>query len=91
MTAPKRSGSNEGTKQPHITDQPITFSNWHKHIAWVNMLFVAVIPLFGIIMTYSTPLLWKTAIWALIYYFLTGLGITAGKLPLCLVIEFYEN
>jgi stearoyl-CoA desaturase (delta-9 desaturase) len=79
MAAPKRSGSNKGTKQPHITDQPMTFSNWHMHIAWVNVIFVAVIPLVGLIMTYSTPLLWKTAVWALIYYFMAGLGITAGK------------
>jgi stearoyl-CoA desaturase (delta-9 desaturase) len=90
MAAPKRPGSNEGTKQPHITDQPMTWSNWHKHIAWVNVTFVALIPLFGLIMTYSTPLLWKTAVWALIYYFMTGLGITAGTL--CLVnMEFNES
>ena len=92
MAAPKRSGSNDGTKQPkpHITDQPITFSNWHKHIAWVNVIFVAVIPLIGLIMTYSTPLLWKTAVWALIYYFMTGLGITAGTLFL-VNVEFDER
>jgi stearoyl-CoA desaturase (delta-9 desaturase) len=82
MAAPKRSGSNEGTKRAHITEQPMTISNWHKHIAWVNVIFVAIIPLVGLIMTYSTPLLWKTAVWALIYYFMTGLGITAGILYL---------
>jgi stearoyl-CoA desaturase (Delta-9 desaturase) len=90
MAAPKRSGSNEGTKRAHITEQPMTISNWHKHIAWVNVIFVAVIPLVGLIMTYSTPLLWKTAVWALIYYFMTGLGITAGTLFL-VNVEFDES
>lgn len=42
------------------------------------MLFVIGIPLGGIIAAYSTPLLPKTAVWGFIYYFLTGLGITAG-------------
>lgn len=62
----------------HITDQPFTMSNWYKQIEWINVLFVIGIPLGGIIAAYSTPLLPKTALWGLIYYFLTGLGITAG-------------
>jgi len=72
---PTKSG---GQKQPHISEQPVTISNWYLHIDWINVVFVAVIPLFGLIIAFSTPLLWKTALWALVYYFLTGLGITAG-------------
>ncbi|KAH8667325.1 hypothetical protein BGZ60DRAFT_431572 [Tricladium varicosporioides] len=62
----------------HTTDQPFTLSNWYKQIEWINVLFVIGIPLGGIIAAYSTPLLPKTAVWGFIYYFLTGLGITAG-------------
>jgi stearoyl-CoA desaturase (delta-9 desaturase) len=79
MASPTQPRSSKGQKQPHISEQPVTLSNWYRHIDWVNVTFVAVIPFFGLIATCSTPLLWKTAVWALIYYFLTGLGITAGK------------
>ncbi|KAK0121895.1 stearoyl-CoA 9-desaturase [Cadophora gregata] len=65
-------------KKPHIANQAVTWSNWHEHIAWINVIFVAGIPLFGIFSAFSTPLLLKTAIWAFVYYFMTGLGITAG-------------
>jgi stearoyl-CoA desaturase (delta-9 desaturase) len=36
------------------------------------------IPLMGCVAAFWTPLRWKTALWAVIYYFWTGLGITAG-------------
>jgi stearoyl-CoA desaturase (Delta-9 desaturase) len=79
MAKTNESRPTKAQKLPHISEQPVTMSNWYRHIDWVNVTFVAVIPLFGLIAAYSTPLLWKTGIWALIYYFLTGLGITAGK------------
>ena len=82
MAAPTQSGSSRSPKQSHITDQPITISNWYRHIAWINVTFVALIPLAGLIAACFTPLLRKTAVWALIYYFMTGLGITAGTLYL---------
>lgn len=72
------SGSDERPKQPHISEQPITMSNWYRHVSWVNVIFVAGIPLTGLFVAFSTPLLWKTAVWAFLYYFMTGLGITAG-------------
>lgn len=62
----------------HISEQPITIANWHQHISWINVTFVIGIQLIGFYFALSTPLLWKTAIWGLFYYFLTGLGITAG-------------
>lgn len=66
-------------KKQHIANQAVTWSNWYEHVAWINVIFVAGIPLFGIISAFSTPLLQKTAIWAFVYYFMTGLGITAGR------------
>jgi stearoyl-CoA desaturase (delta-9 desaturase) len=79
MASPAVTKSSE--RPSHITDEPLTISNWHQQISWINVTFVAGIPLFGFIMAYYTPLIWKTAIWTLIYYFCTGLGITAGKMP----------
>jgi len=65
-------------KVVHIAQQPITITNWHQHIVWINVTFVILVHLVGFIAAYYTPLQRNTAIWALVYYFLTGLGITAG-------------
>ncbi|KAL8384456.1 hypothetical protein RB599_006678 [Gaeumannomyces hyphopodioides] len=65
-------------KKPHISDEPMTMKNWHKHVNWLNTTFILFVPLCGLISTYWVPLQFKTAIWALVYYFNTGLGITAG-------------
>jgi stearoyl-CoA desaturase (delta-9 desaturase) len=65
-------------KKPHITDEPITKANWYKHVNWLNVTFIIGVPIFGLVMAYWTPLQWKTAVWAVAYYFATGLGITAG-------------
>ena len=73
-----KDGAVKEKKGKHISEQPVTLKNWYKHIDWVNVTFVAIIPFFGLIAAFSTPLLWRTATWTLFYYFLTGLGITAG-------------
>ncbi|KAI0478796.1 delta-9 acyl-CoA desaturase [Xylariaceae sp. FL0804] len=65
-------------RKPHITEYPITWGNWYKHVNWVNTTFIVFIPLLGFVSTYWTPLQLKTAVFALIYYFNAGLGITAG-------------
>ncbi|KAI9722492.1 MAG: stearoyl-CoA 9-desaturase [Chrysothrix sp. TS-e1954] len=65
-------------KKPHITEQPITRKNWYKHVNWLNVILIIGIPLYGLAQAFWTPLRWQTAIWAILYYFATGLGITAG-------------
>ncbi|RAH39688.1 acyl-CoA desaturase [Aspergillus brunneoviolaceus CBS 621.78] len=65
-------------KQVHIADTPITLRNWHQHIDWLNVIMIIGIPLYGCIQAFWVPLQFKTAIWAIAYYFFTGLGITAG-------------
>ncbi|OTA97375.1 hypothetical protein M434DRAFT_8097 [Hypoxylon sp. CO27-5] len=65
-------------KKPHITEFPITWGNWYKHVNWLNTTFIIFIPLLGMISTYWTPLQFKTALFAIFYYFNAGLGITAG-------------
>jgi len=67
-------------KKPHITEEPITKSNWFKHVNWLNVTLIVGLPAYGLIAAYWTPLQMKTAIWAIAYYFMTGLGITAGML-----------
>jgi hypothetical protein len=65
-------------KKPHITEQAITSANWYKHVNWLNVYLIVGVPIYGLIQAYWTPLQWKTAVFAIAYYFMTGLGITAG-------------
>ncbi|KAL6237153.1 hypothetical protein BDW75DRAFT_238611 [Aspergillus navahoensis] len=65
-------------KKAHITGTKITHQNWYKHVNWLNVSFVFGIPLYGWIQAFWVELQLKTVIWALVYYFITGLAITAG-------------
>ncbi|KAI9882122.1 MAG: stearoyl-CoA 9-desaturase [Watsoniomyces obsoletus] len=75
---PSTRPSHHKSAKPHITETPLTKANWYKHVNWTNTSFIVGLPLAGLIMAVWTPLQWKTAIWAVAYYFMTGLGITAG-------------
>ena len=70
---PRQDGS-----KPHITETPLTRANWYKHVNWLNVTFIVFLPMLGCVMAFWTPLNWKTAAWAVLYYFMTGFGITAG-------------
>lgn len=63
----------------HIADTAITRQNWYKHVNWLNVTLIIGVPVYGCIQALWVPLQLKTAIWAVIYYFFTGLGITAGE------------
>ena len=65
-------------KKLHITETPITRRNWYKHVNWLNVVLIIGVPLYGCIQAIWTPLRWQTAVWAMLYYFATGIGITAG-------------
>ncbi|CAB5375913.1 stearic acid desaturase [Rhizophagus irregularis] len=69
---------NERPKRWNIRDDPITWSNWYKHINWLHTPLLIGIPAIGLYGAFTTKLTVYTAIWAVIYYFITGLGITAG-------------
>jgi stearoyl-CoA desaturase (Delta-9 desaturase) len=64
--------------KPHISELPFTWANWHKHINWLNTNTVIVLPIIGVTAAFYTPLLQETFFAAVVYYFITGLGITAG-------------
>ena len=74
---PNRNKSYDPKKQ-HITDSPMTKANWYKHVNWLNVTLIVGVPLYGLIQAWWTPLQWKTTLFAVAYYFATGLGITAG-------------
>ena len=74
-TAPDNASQEE---QLHIIDQPWTLSNWHKHLNWLHVVILVGVPLLGLYGWMTTEMQSKTLVWAVIYYFMTGLGITAG-------------
>ncbi|GAA5888456.1 hypothetical protein JCM16303_002773 [Sporobolomyces ruberrimus] len=57
---------------------PITLSNLHKNINVISTLALTVVPILSIYGALTTEVKWQTALWAVVYYFYTGLGITAG-------------
>ncbi|KAE9393879.1 delta 9-fatty acid desaturase [Gymnopus androsaceus JB14] len=57
---------------------PVTWSNLLNEMNWLSFYILTVPPLVGIVGAFYVKLQWETAVWAVAYYFLTGLGITAG-------------
>ncbi|EMR09776.1 hypothetical protein PNEG_01960 [Pneumocystis murina B123] len=62
----------------NIPDEPLSLKNWYRKINWINSILLIVPPILGIYGFFTTPLKLNTFIWSLIYYFMTGFGITAG-------------
>lgn len=67
------------TQMPPLFDEEVTFKNWYKFINWPQSILLVGAPLIGLYGILTTELKTKTLIWSIIYYAITGLGITAGK------------
>lgn len=74
----KEETGKDGKPKKHISEQPFTLTNWHQHINWINTTIIILIPLAGLLCVPFVPLVPKTAVFAFVYYFFSGLGITAG-------------
>jgi stearoyl-CoA desaturase (Delta-9 desaturase) len=71
--------SSPGAKpKKHISEQAFTLTNWYKHINWINTTIIVLFPLYGLMAVPFVPLKAKTALFAFVYYYFSGLGITAG-------------
>ncbi|KAL0958430.1 hypothetical protein HGRIS_000572 [Hohenbuehelia grisea] len=57
---------------------PFDWRQWHKEINWISTALLASTPIIGLVGAYYTRLRWQTALFSVVYYFFTGLGITAG-------------
>ena len=76
----------EVIKQKYIELQSISFNfdmihkmfNNEAKISWVVTIFVIVTPILGIYGILTTPFIWKTYLLAFIFYYIGGVGITAG-------------
>jgi stearoyl-CoA desaturase (delta-9 desaturase) len=75
---PLRKSKRTTARTSHITEQPVTWSNLYQHINWLNCFFILLVPLLGCVWAYWTPLHPHTALFAVVYYFNAGLGVTAG-------------
>ncbi|KAL1919504.1 uncharacterized protein VTP21DRAFT_2197 [Calcarisporiella thermophila] len=75
-SVPSSSGKKE--KLEPLFDGPITFSNWYKYVNWVHVVILIGTPLASIYGLLTVELQRKTLIWAVVYYFITALGITGG-------------
>ena len=59
---------------------PLSLSNLLGELQWVSVIVLTATPTIAFIGSRYADLKWQTAIFAVLYYFFTGLGITAGKL-----------
>ncbi|EUC54182.1 delta 9-fatty acid desaturase, partial [Rhizoctonia solani AG-3 Rhs1AP] len=57
---------------------PVTIHNWWQEVNHLNCFFIFFTPLLALYGALTTHLQWKTACFAVFWYFVTGLGITAG-------------
>ncbi|KZO98577.1 delta9-fatty acid desaturase [Calocera viscosa TUFC12733] len=57
---------------------PITLNNWWKELNYVSTIVLTVTPCLAIYGIFTTKLVWQTALFSVFWYFVTGLGITAG-------------
>ena len=64
----------------HISEQPWTLSNWHKHLNWLNVVLVIMMPAVGwlLYLTGAVPLQRNVLLFSIFYYGLGGISVTAG-------------
>lgn len=55
-------------------EPPITLNNLFQNIQWVSFLVLTLTPALAIYGFFTVKLQWKTLLWSVIYYFITGLG-----------------
>lgn len=57
---------------------PVTWANLHKELNYLSCIILFVPPFIALIGATKVKLTLPTLIWSIVYYFATGLGITAG-------------
>ncbi|KAJ1550121.1 hypothetical protein HK096_008650 [Nowakowskiella sp. JEL0078] len=53
-------------------------SSFISRVNWPQAIALTTIPIMALWALLNVTLYWKTAVWSVVYYFITGLGITAG-------------
>ncbi|CCM02507.1 uncharacterized protein FIBRA_04609 [Fibroporia radiculosa] len=57
---------------------PVSWNNWWKELNYLSLSILTITPSIALWGAFHVKLRWETAIWSVFYYFVTGLGITAG-------------
>ncbi|KDQ60340.1 hypothetical protein JAAARDRAFT_56252 [Jaapia argillacea MUCL 33604] len=57
---------------------PITWTNWWRELNYISLAVLTITPSIALYGVFNVPLCWETAAFSVFYYFVTGLGITAG-------------
>lgn len=57
---------------------PFAWKNFRDELNWLSVVILTATPVIGLIGAMFTPLRWETFLFSVFYYFVTGLGITAG-------------
>lgn len=57
---------------------PITWRNFYREINFISTIALTLVPILAIYGATTTTLSRPTLIWSILYYYFTGLGITAG-------------
>ncbi|KZT68880.1 delta 9-fatty acid desaturase [Daedalea quercina L-15889] len=57
---------------------PVSWDNWWRELNYLSLSILTITPAIALVGAYYTRLRWETAVWSVFYYFVTGLGITAG-------------
>lgn len=72
--------NDDSKERVHISEQPWTWNNWYQKLNWLNITLVILIPLSGFIVALSglVPLQRNVLMFAIFYYGLGGISITAG-------------
>lgn len=53
---------------------PVTLNNWWKELNYLSLSILTIVPTIAIIGACYVKLRWETAVWSVLYYFVTGLG-----------------
>lgn len=51
---------------------------WQR-LNYIHLFILTAVPLASLYAVFFVPLQWRTAVFAVMYYFFTGFGITAGE------------
>jgi len=65
-------------EQSIYSEESKTWREWFQTINWVSVVVLFFSPLFALYGFFFVTITTKTLIWTIIFYFLTGFGITAG-------------
>jgi len=63
---------------PPLFDEKVTLKNWYRFVNWPQTILLISTPFIALYGMMTTDLQTKTLIWSIIYYYATGMGITAG-------------